>query len=107
MIFVTNTRLHDWVGGVLHLLFLFLEQAVPPVAAVQGQLCWLRAQQRRVWVQKGLQAGKPQPSVTRAAFLISAQPCPRSRLVPSSAAAPVQPAKPLDALSSVSAPKPT
>lgn len=76
-----------------------------------------------VWVQeKGLEAGKAQPGVSIAAFLIPAHPwgsCPPSslpcqlhrqpgaRLVPSSAAAPVQSSKALDALSSVSAPKPT
>lgn len=94
---MTNTRLqpHDWVGGALHLLFLFLEQAVPPVVAEDRDGCAGSG-----GAEEGVGAGKPQPSVTSAAFLISA-------LVPSSAAVPVQPSKPLDALSSVSALKPT
>lgn len=81
----------------------------------QGRLCWLRGWSRGgCGCRTGLEVGKPQPSVTISGHSSSLGFLPQSflpcqprrqreaRVVPSSAAAPVQSPKALDALSSVS-----
>lgn len=88
-------RPHDLAGWCFTFsAFIFLEQADPHVAP-QGRDTVLAQglQQGWVWVQeKGMEAGKPQPSVSIAEFLITAHPSALNPSTPASSTGSQRPA---------------